>query len=177
MSLSFFFHGNLWAVWGIRRGITGLISSQGSRLTPLKFPPPQMKVAVEVEDGMQVFQLLNSCKLFGFAFQQLQLSGGRFSSLWAFTLHLLLFSRVQLCGLTKLHFFANKLILRSFCQFSREWKNIWEHLRVVAAHPVPFFEIVSISTIYCLIINTQQSSKHEMIHAYSALYDRNMNFM
>lgn len=49
---------------GIRRGITGLIMSQGCRLSPLKFPPPQMKVAVEVEDGMQVFQLLNSSKLF-----------------------------------------------------------------------------------------------------------------
>lgn len=38
-------------VLGIRRGITGLILSQGCRLLPLKFPPPQMKVAVEVEDG------------------------------------------------------------------------------------------------------------------------------
>lgn len=51
-------------VLGIRRGITGLILSQGCRLLPLKFPPPQMKVAVEVEDGLQVFQLLNSSKLF-----------------------------------------------------------------------------------------------------------------
>lgn len=51
-------------VLGIRRGITGLIMSQGCRLLPLKFPPLQMKVAVEVEDGMEVFQLLNSSKLF-----------------------------------------------------------------------------------------------------------------
>lgn len=48
----------------IRRDIRGLILSQGCRLLPLKFPPPQMKVALEVEDGMQVFQLLNSSKLF-----------------------------------------------------------------------------------------------------------------
>lgn len=48
----------------IRRGITGLILSHDCRLLPLKFPPPQMKVAVDVEEGMQVFQLLNSSKLF-----------------------------------------------------------------------------------------------------------------
>ena len=54
----------VWVVLGIRRGITGLIVSQGCRLLPLRFPPPQMKVAAEVEDGMQVFQLLNSSKLF-----------------------------------------------------------------------------------------------------------------
>lgn len=53
-------------VLGIRRGITGLIMSQACRLLPLKFPPLQIKVAVEVEDGMQVFQLLNSSKLFDF---------------------------------------------------------------------------------------------------------------
>lgn len=51
-------------ILGIRRAITGLILSQGSGLLPLKFPPPQMKVAVEVEEGTQVFQLLNSPKLF-----------------------------------------------------------------------------------------------------------------
>lgn len=51
-------------VLGIRSGVTGLILSQECRLLSLKFPPPLMKVAVEVEDGMQVFQLLNSSKLF-----------------------------------------------------------------------------------------------------------------
>lgn len=58
------FHG-IWRVTlGIGRGITGLMLSQGCGLLPLKFPPPQMKVAVEVWEGTQVFQLLNSPKLF-----------------------------------------------------------------------------------------------------------------
>lgn len=64
---------------GIRRGITGLILSQGCRLLPLKFPPPQMKVAVEVEDGMQVFQLLTSSKLF-FSFLFFDLLSGNCKS-------------------------------------------------------------------------------------------------
>lgn len=42
---------------GNKRVITGLVLSQGCGLLSLKFPPPQMKVAVVVQDGNQVFQL------------------------------------------------------------------------------------------------------------------------
>lgn len=113
---------------------------------------------------------------FWFAFQQLQVSGGRFPSLWALALHLsshvCSFVAWQTCAL------SNKWILRSFCQFSRERRRkVLTHLRVLAAHPMPFFRTVSISTIYCLIINTQRCSKHGIIHAYPALYDRSMNLM
>lgn len=163
MLQDFFSRESARVVLGIRRRIAGLILSQGCRLLPLKFPPPQMKVAVGVEDGTQVFQLLNSSKLFWFAFQQLQVSGGRFPSLWALALHLsshvCSFVAWQTCAL------SNKWILRSFCQFSGEWRRkVLTHLRVLTAHPAPFFKTVSISTIYCLIINTQRCSKHEISH-------------
>lgn len=165
-----------WVVLGIMRGITGLILSQGCRLLPLRFPPPQMKVAAEVEDGMQVFQLLNSSKLFDLLSSNCKsqvadspvyepsccISPLACAALWP----------DKTCAL------SNKWILRSFCQLSRGWRReILTHLRVWAAHPIPFFKTVSISTIYCLIINTQRCSKHEIIHGYPALNDRSMNLM
>lgn len=95
---------------GIRRGITGLILSQGCRLLPLKFPPPQMKVAVEVEDGMQVFQLLTSSKLF-FSFLFFLICFPATASLrWQIPQFMSprvasLLSWVLLCGLTNLRSF------------------------------------------------------------------------
>lgn len=92
---------------------------------------------------------------FWFAFQQLQVSGGRFPSLWALALHLS--SHVCSFVASKVCALSNKWFLRSFCQSSREWRRkVLTHLRVLAAHPVTFCKTVSISTIYCLIINTQK---------------------
>ncbi|KAM7399575.1 hypothetical protein PAMP_018840 [Pampus punctatissimus] len=81
---------------GIRRGIPGLILSQGCRLLPLKFPPLQMKVAVEVEDGMQVFQLLNSSKLFDLLSSNCK--SQNFSSMY-FALFLCAMLITGLCGI------------------------------------------------------------------------------
>ncbi len=102
----------------IVRGITGLILSQGCRLLPLKFPPPQMKVAAEVEDGDASLPAVKFLQAFWFAFQQLRVSGGRFPSLWALALHL----SSHVCSFVAWQTFApsNKWILRSFCQFSGE---------------------------------------------------------
>lgn len=134
---------------GIRGGITGLILSQGCRLLPLKFPPPQMKVAVEVEGGMQVFQLFNSSKLFdllsGVCKSQVEDSPG----LWALCVASLL-SRVQLCGPKNLCSFQQMNFKGTFVT-SLEWRRkVLTHLRVSAAHPVSSFKTVSIGIIYLL---------------------------
>ena len=94
----------VWVVLGIRRGITGLIVSQGCRLLPLRFPPPQMKVAAEVEDGMQVFQLLNSSKLFDLLSSNCK-SQVADSPVYEPSHCISPLARVQLCGLTKLALF------------------------------------------------------------------------
>lgn len=125
---------------------------------PLKFPPLQMKVAVEVEDGMQVFQLLNSSKLFDLLPSNCrsQVAGSPVyepsrcvsplmcAALWP----------------DKLMLFSNNWILRSFCQFSQECrrevlKRRQQHIQYHSLKQYP-----SALYVYCLIINTERCSKH-----------------
>ena len=94
---------------------------------------------------------------FLFAFQQQQVSGGRFPRFMSprvASLHTLKNMR----WLRQIHFKE----LRSVQ--SRVEEESLNTRRVSAAHPKSFFKTISISTIQCLIIDTQRCSKHELVN-------------
>lgn len=85
----------IWIAWksarmvpGIRSAITGLILSQSWRLLPLKFPPTRMKSSSGRRGWNASLPAVRFLQAFWFAFQQPQVSGGRFPSFWALALHL-----------------------------------------------------------------------------------------
>jgi len=75
----------IWVVLGISRGITGLVVSQSFRLLLLN-PPTTTTTDESSSGGGEWYASLPAVKFlqaFWFALQHLQVSGGRFPSLWA----------------------------------------------------------------------------------------------